>query len=470
MKSNLLSKFVILYFAIVVIGFWSISTLSYSFSYKNLTKETSDSMYKEALDISKQYSSAFLTTTTIPTISSELSVISALTDTRIMILNTKGNIILDTGSDQISFDNPYFLEDFDSTLTGSKYFQVGSFFNYFDESTLSVIAPITGVYMTKGYVAIHISMSSLDNKVTTTFNSNYISYLIMLGLSFLFVIFYYFQIYKPIKEISTGAAEYGKGHLGYKIKSLHNDEIGRLGISLNYMASELNEMDDFQQKFISNISHDFRSPLTSIKGYLEAIQDGTIPPEMVNKYIGIVLFETDRLTKLTSNILTLNDLDPKSLRLDKTNFDINSIIRHTIETFEGTCKDKKISFKLTFSSKTLDVNADIGKIQQVVYNLIDNAIKFSSPNSTILVKSTEKGEKAYISIKDSGCGIAKNNLDKIWDRFYKSDSSRGKDKKGSGLGLAIVKEIIQLHGETIDVISTEGVGTEFIFTLSIGRN
>ena len=117
---------------------------------------------------------------------------------------------------------------------------------------------------------------------------------------------------------------------------MHNDEIGRLGMSLDYMASQLNESDKFQQKFLSNISHDFRSPLTSIKGYLEAIQDGTIPPEMLDKYIGIMLFETERLTKLTSNILTLNELDPKSVRLDISTFDLNSIIRHTVETFEGT--------------------------------------------------------------------------------------------------------------------------------------
>ena len=184
-----------------------------------------------------------------------------------------------------------------------------------------------------------------------------------------------------------------------------NDEIGRLGMSLDYMASQLNESDKFQQKFLSNISHDFRSPLTSIKGYLEAIQDGTIPPEMLDKYIGIMLFETERLTKLTSNILTLNELDPKSVRLDISTFDLNSIIRHTVETFEGTCKKKGIKFNITYANSVQNVKADKGRIQQVIYNLIDNAIKFSKENSYIYITVKEKGEKAQISIKDTGLSL-----------------------------------------------------------------
>jgi len=466
MNSNLLSKFVIIYFIVIIIGFGSMSTISYGINNRNLTENTVDSMSKEAFDIAKRYTDSDFTIETLKSIKVTLSTVSTLSDTRIMFINPDGNIIFDTGSN-INSENTYLLKDFDSTLTGSKYYQTGSFFGFFNDTTISVMAPITitNSFTMKGYVAIHIPVSEITDTVDTTFNSNYVTFTIMLALSSLFIILYFIQVHKPLKEIIKGANQYSKGNLNYKIKSLNHDEIGRLGVSLNYMASELNEMDKFQQKFLSNISHDFRSPLTSIKGYLEAIQDGTIPPEMINKYINIVLFETERLTKLTSNILTLNELDPKSIRLNISAFDINSIVKHIIETFEGICKDKKISFKLTFSSKSLNVVADIEKIQQVVYNLIDNAVKFSPSNSTIRITTTVKGEKAFVSIKDNGCGIPKNNVDKIWNRFYKSDVSRGKDKKGSGLGLSIVKEIMLSHSENIDVISTEGVGTEFIFTL-----
>ena len=231
------------------------------------------------------------------------------------------------------------------------------------------------------------------------------------------------------------------------------------------MASELNSLDDYQKKFVANISHDFRSPLTSIKGYIEAIQDGTIPTEMQDKYLGIVLFETERLTKLTTNLLALNTFDNNGKILEITSFDINHIIKQTAATFEGICTKKKISFKLVFSDRETFVDADLGKIQQVLYNLIDNAIKFSHQNSNIKVSSEVKGDKVFVAVKDYGIGIPKDSIKKIWERFYKLDTSRGKDKKGTGLGLSITKEIINAHNENINVISTENVGTEFIFSL-----
>lgn len=462
MKFNLLYKFVFVYIISAITGFIAISFISYSINYRTISENAASTMYKEAVSISTQYGQTYFSDENLRMIQTELSIISKLGDNRIMIIDPNGNILLDTASET---DDPTTLVDFDSTLSGSKYYQSGSFYGFFDDNMLSVLAPVTSSYATKGYVAIHVPESQLHATAQTNFGSNYISFLIMLALATLFIITYLIEVHIPLKEIIKGTDEYGKGNLSYKIKSLNNDEIGLLGNSLNYMASELHEMDHFQKKFISNVSHDFRSPLTSIKGYLEAILDGTIPPEMSPKYLHIVLNETERLTKLTNNILTLNDLDPKTVRLDIVAFDINRTIRQIIETFEGICMEKKITFHLTFSSKELNVSADKDKIQQVIYNLIDNAIKFSSPGSSIGINTTVKGEKAYISVRDSGVGIPRESLDKIWDRFYKTDSSRGKDKKGSGLGLSITKEVIQSHGETIDVISTVGVGTEFIFTL-----
>ena len=239
---------------------------------------------------------------------------------------------------------------------------------------------------------------------------------------------------------------------------------------MNYMANELDTLEEDQRKFISNVSHDFRSPLTSIKGYIEAMLDGTIPVEMQDKYLNIILFETERLTKLTQGILDLNQFGRhRGMILDLADFDINRMIKTTILTFEGTCEKKGLTFDLVLTGQELFVNADMSKIQQVLYNLIDNATKFSHHNSSIKIETNIKNEKVFISVKDSGIGIPADSIKKIWDRFYKTDLSRGKDKKGTGLGLAIVKEIIQAHNEHINVISTEGVGTEFIFTLPLSQ-
>ena len=468
-----LSKHIFIYIAICVISFILVSTICYKADYKHIYNYYSDRLYLQANEIANEYALDYLAESKLRRIELEMKSLSTFNDTRIMFITPSGDVILDTkdsSTDKSNDDRVLFsINDFDYGDLIGKPDILWDFYGLFSEPALSVFSPISNSFEIKGYVVINIPESAIVERVYDTFNTNYLTLAIVLILSSAFLVLYFFQVHRPIKEITRATNEYSKGNLSYHVKPMHNDEIGRLGMSLDYMASQLNESDKFQQKFLSNISHDFRSPLTSIKGYLEAIQDGTIPPEMLDKYIGIMLFETERLTKLTSNILTLNELDPKSVRLDISTFDLNSIIRHTVETFEGTCKKKGIKFNITYANSVQNVKADKGRIQQVIYNLIDNAIKFSKENSYIYITVKEKGEKAQISIKDTGCGIAKEDIDKIWDRFYKSDSSRGRDKKGSGLGLSITKEVIQAHGENIDVVSTVGVGTEFIFTLELAK-
>ena len=296
-------------------------------------------------------------------------------------------------------------------------------------------------------------------------NAAYITLAVIYLLSFSILLGIQFIVYRPLCKITEAAKQYASGNLDYEIPVNTEDEIGYLSASLNFMSSQLRDMEDYQKKFVANVSHDFRSPLTSIKGYVEAMADGTIPPEMQGKYLNIILFETERLTDLTKDLLTLNEFDTKNLLLDKVPFDIHEMIKNVAASFEGRCTQKKISIELVFARKHLKVVADKRKIQQVLYNLLDNAIKFSDQDSIITIETTERGDKIYTSVKDYGIGIPRNALNKIWERFYKSDLSRGKDKKGTGLGLAIVKEAIQAHGENINVVSTEGVGTEFIFSL-----
>ena len=468
-----LSKHIFIYIAICVISFILVSTICYKADYKHIYNYYSDRLYLQANEIANEYALDYLAESKLRRIELEMKSLSTFNDTRIMFITPSGDVILDTNNSSTDKSNEdrilFSINDFDYGDLKGKHDILWDFYGLFSEPALSVFSPISNSFEIKGYVVINIPESAIVERVYDTFNTNYLTLAIVLILSSAFLVLYFFQVHRPIKEITRATNEYSKGNLSYHVKPMHNDEIGRLGMSLDYMASQLNESDKFQQKFLSNISHDFRSPLTSIKGYLEAIQDGTIPPEMLDKYIGIMLFETERLTKLTSNILTLNELDPKSVRLDISTFDLNSIIRHTVETFEGTCKKKGIKFNITYANSVQNVKADKGRIQQVIHNLIDNAIKFSKENSYIYITVKEKGEKAQISIKDTGCGIAKEDIDKIWDRFYKSDSSRGRDKKGSGLGLSITKEVIQAHGENIDVVSTVGVGTEFIFTLELAK-
>ena len=316
-----------------------------------------------------------------------------------------------------------------------------------------------------GYLVIHYPMKNLYESRSNIVEVMILIFIVIYALLFSFLLIYFYRVHKPLKKILKGALEFANGNLSYTIPVNSEDEMGYLSHSLNYMADKLNKNGEYQRQFISNVSHDFRSPLTSIKGYVEAMLDGTIPPEMQERYLKVIAFESTRLEKLTRSLLTLNELDVKKRMMHMRRFDINETIRTTAASFEGTCSERNIRLELLLAGKELFVRADMEQIQQVLYNLLDNAVKFSSDNSSITLETTVNHGKVFVSVKDRGTGIPKESLSKIWDRFYKIDASRGKDRKGTGLGLAIVKEIINAHKQNINVISTVGVGTEFIFTL-----
>ena len=364
-------------------------------------------------------------------------------------------------------ENPVTVEGFDSTVYAGKFYSVGDFFGFFEDDVLSVYSPITNGYKVQGYVFIHKPMTELQKLTDSMLNISYILLGIFLLLSLIILIFFNEVVYKPLKKITTATEQYAEGNLHYELSVDSADEMGYLAATLSYMASELAKSEDNQKKLVANVSHDFRSPLTSIKGYSEAMLDGTIPPEMHEKYLTILVNESERLIKLTNNLLTLNNLNIEGLVLDLSVFDLNDMIRKTAATFEGNCREKKISLNLILTGETMPVKADLGKIQQVLYNLLDNAIKFSNRDSEIRISTTEKHGKVFVSVKDFGIGIPKESIGQVFDRFYKTDLSRGKDKKGTGLGLSIAREIIRAHGENINVTSTEGEGTEFTFSLPV---
>lgn len=469
MHLSLNVKFILTYVLFALLSFLSISTIVSHLMMENAVEEKAAAFYREGQYMSEQYVGNFFGAQddrkTLSAVKSNLDALDIYLDATIWLISTDGSVIMDSSAAEIS-EEPQTIPDFNPVLSGGRYYMTGDFFGMFGEETLSTLIPVTHNYHVRGYIAIHTPMSVITREKEGYLFPYYVAMVVLMVLGFLFAAANWLIVYRPLRKLRKAAVEYAAGNFNYSISMERDDELGFLSHTMDFMADSLRDNDEDQRKMISNISHDFRSPLTSIKGYIEAMLDGTIPPELQEKYLNIVLRETERLTKLTSGLLSLNSMNPRQNRLEKTDFDINAVIKNTAASFEGTCTARRISIDLLFSDWYSYVYADEGKIQQVLYNLIDNAIKFSHPDSTITIETTAKYEKIFVSVRDTGIGIPKDSLKKIWERFYKTDLSRGKDKKGTGLGLSIVKEIIQLHGENINVISTEGVGTEFIFSLS----
>lgn len=465
MKRSLLLKFIGCYILVAISLFTILNTYGISRIQHSLMEDKKNVLYEEASLIASEYmENYFMEKLSLSGLNTQLRTIDTFLDTRIWFVRTDGTILLDS-RDSSAGAREQNINDLDSELLEKVFSENVTIPGIINEPMLTLAYPISSNYTLRGYIVMFTSINSIKSDCIYYTDIINICFLLFLILMLLVYSYIYYLTVRPLHAIGKAAKEYADGHFNYEIDIHSHDEYKDLANSISFMAGELNSLDDYQKKFVANISHDFRSPLTSIKGYAQAILDGTIPYEMQGKYLGIILFETERLNKLTENLLELNSFKNKGVILDITVFDINQVIKQTAQSFEGSCTQKNLQLELVFSDARTLVEADMGKIQQVLYNLIDNAIKFSHNDSSIRISSEEQNEKVFISVKDYGMGIPKDSLKKVWDRFYKIDTSRGKDKKGTGLGLSITKEIINAHGENINLISTEGVGSEFIFTL-----
>ncbi len=462
-KTTLGKKLAAFYLVLFAVTFYFMATLGKEYIEEKVIVEAENQLRSAGMTLlTGHINKQNYNKSSIRALQTQMEMAAETSEYRILVVADDGDIVLDT-SHPNQYYNVYlgdtsFLEQEitrDFTIPG-----------YFEDPSLCVALPMQENLYINGHLVITQANSYLQLRAEYYYNIlGGAFYLIMLLLGLCFIALYFFN-FRPLRKLRNGAKDFSIAHENKPIIIRSNDEYGELADTLNIIGEELSKFDEYQRKFISNISHDFRSPLTNIQGYIQAMADGIIPPENQEKYWNIILFETERLTKLTSNLLDMNNFDKNNIFLEVTNFDILDAIRKTTEALEGSAEKKGITFDMNFSSQDSQmVSGDKDKIQQVLHNLMDNAIKFSHTDSKVSVTTRKKGDKIFVSVKDTGIGIPKQDIGKIWDRFYKTDLSRGKDKLGTGLGLSICKEIINAHRQTIDVVSTEGVGSEFVFTL-----
>ncbi len=272
---------------------------------------------------------------------------------------------------------------------------------------------------------------------------------------------------KPLRELTDVVRRFGMGEHDLRVTDCHRkDELGELACTFNTMADSLASTEKDRREFVANISHELKTPLTTISGFTSGILDGTIPPEKVNDSLQVVASETARLSRLVRRMLDMSALQSRETVNSQVEFDICETMVQAVISLEGKIRSHRLDMDLHIPDKRTLVWGDPDGITQVCYNLLDNAAKFACPGSVIGVSITTKGRKAYISVKNQGETIPPDEIGVIFDRFHKSDRSRSMDKEGVGLGLHIVKTILNQHKENITVTSENGV-TEFIFTLAL---
>ena len=274
------------------------------------------------------------------------------------------------------------------------------------------------------------------------------------------------RVIAPLRDISNAAKSFAKGKFDVRVPVKGSDEVAELAATFNNMAESLNNYDNMRNTFMSDVSHDLRSPMTSIAGFVDGILDGVIPPEQHEYYLKVVSNEVHRLSRLVSSLLNLSRIQAGERKFTMMRFDICETARRILISFEQKIDAKHLNVEFELQEERIFVNADSDAIYQVLYNFCHNAVKFSSEGGTLKISiSRLKGKKVLVEVYNEGQGIEKENLPYVFERFYKSDKSRGLDKSGAGLGLFISKTIVEAHGESIWAESEYGKNCSFKFTL-----
>ncbi len=386
----------------------------------------------------------------------------------VMIVNLSGDLLI--GSSELPPDIvgvPASLVD----TFGDEYFAVGDMEGVLPTPSYAGATPIKlDDNIIVGYVIISAPANDLMDYLRDTMYTYLMS---ALSVLFVFTIIIYIVTYrmvKPLREMSAATKCFAEGDFSYRIKVKGKDEIAVLTASLNTMADSLASTESMSRSFVANISHELKTPMTTISGFVDGILDGTIPPERQEYYLRIVSDEVRRLSRLVKAMLELSRIDNGTVAIKPTSFDLTDTACSALLSFEQRIDEKHIEIEGLSECERTMVTADHDLIGQVVYNLLDNAVKFVNDGGTITVRVFRADGRVYCSVKNSGAGLSAEEMPRVFERFYKTDRSRSLDKTGVGLGLYIVKTVINLHKGEISVRSVEGEYCEFIFWLPDDAN
>ena len=394
-----------------------------------------------------------------------LSIVSETSDSSLLLADDQGNVILAAGFDRaLGAQIPRTVLD---QMAGGQnaMFVSGTLDGVYDKGQYSAGCALTDASgQVRGYAFASSYASALNGYVADMFSTFILSAGLMLLISSLLSVVFTTRLTLPLRRIAEAARKFGAGDFSTRVPVEGEDEVAQLAVTFNNMAANLEAIDSSRSNFMGNIAHELRTPMTSVKGFVDGMLDGTIPPELYNHYLGVVSQEVGRLTRLIQNMLDISKLEAGEYQVNARSYDVWESITGAALAAEQRIESGKIQIQGLVPERTM-VYADPDLVHPVVYNLLDNAIKFTPEEGIIRFGVTRSGGQVTVSIWNTGPGIAPEALPFVFDRFFKEDRSRGLNTRGSGLGLHICKVLVNLSGGKIWVESQEGEWCRFSFTL-----
>ena len=383
-------------------------------------------------------------------------------DATILITDAQGEVLLCSESTLQAKENS--LQKLTSQV-GESLFTISTLEGLFERPQYVAGATIEIKDNIIGYVLVSAPTASLWNTLSSNLKVYLISAFGALALSFVVVYLLTLHLVRPLRQMAKATRRFAQGDFSPRVKVRGKDEMAELGDALNHMAVSLSSLEMMRRSFIANVSHELKTPMTTIAGFVDGMLDGTIPSEQQPRYMKIVSNEVKRLSRLVRSMLDLSRIDSGELKMTTVRMDLTEALCSVLVSSEQRIEQKNLRITGLEESGKTEIDGDYDLMCQVLYNLVDNAIKFTNEGGDIDIRLTKANGRVYFAIRNSGAGIPADEMPQIFERFYKSDRSRALDKNGMGLGLYIVKTVIGLHHGEISVRSVEGEFTEFAFWL-----
>lgn len=431
-------------------------------SVKNYFYNNAKDLLSNQIRLSTEFYNTYLSSTGLKeNVSDDVDVFWKNTSAEVQILDTSGNILMDSIG-YFSFE-PVTSNDFTKAVAGELGTTVYHLPNT-NETMMSVALPLKKGDHIEGVLRFITSLKNVDESI------HLISFfLILIGITVIILssivsIFVAGKIMKPIKEITLGAEKMASGNFNEKIEKTSDDELGKLADTLNYMSEEILKNENLKNEFIASVSHELRTPLTSIKGWAIALNlCGPEDKEEFKDGLNIIEEESDRLSLLVDELLDFSKLISGKIVVKKDCIDLKDLLNHTEKQLSPRAERDNIKLLVIYKDSIPNISADKNRLKQLFMNILDNSFKFTPSGGSITINVSLKENNVLISIKDTGCGISKEDLPKVTEKFYKGKNSKSKN----GIGLSICKEIVSLHNGALEILSEEDKGTEVLVTLPI---
>ena len=391
-----------------------------------------------------------------------LSLVGSAIDSTIFVTDSEGEILLSSegvyaphvGSTALSSVVP---------RVGEELFEVSNLGGLYERRRYTAAAPVNIGGRVLGYVFVSAPTISVWQNLVNNARVYIMSVLGALILSFAAVYLLTYRFVRPLRQMAAATRRFAQGDFSARLNVKGEDEVAELASALNHMAVSLSSVEMMRRSFVANVSHELKTPMTTIAGFVDGILDGTIPADKQKHYMKIVSNEVKRLSRLVRSMLDLSRIDSGELKLNRVRMDLTEVIGSVLVASEQRIEQKGLHITGLEEWEKMPMEGDYDLMNQVLYNLLDNAIKFTNEGGDIDIRLSCSHGRLYCVIRNTGDGIPAQEMPQIFERFYKSDRSRSLDRNGMGLGLYIVKTVIGLHHGEITVRSVEGEFTEFAF-------